>query len=426
MKNWLRKHYHWIIAVTALLQYTVTGGIANNLTSLFVLDVTADLGITRSAFSLAFMMKSLTTFLASLVIGLLLRRFGYRKLAVVGLVALGIGYVLLGGVGGIVTLALCCACMGAFSAFTGTACVSRLVSNWFHRHKGTVLGLVTAATGLGGAIFSVVLTGVNQGSGWRWGYRLCGVLLLILAVLVVLIVRNRPEDMGLLPLGEEHEGRKEHRKRLIHRADAWGGLPMEKLKRQPTFYLALLATVLSCLCSYAGTSFLVPHLRDQGMSPERAAGMQSLMMLLLAASKILYGTVCDRIGPKKVMVFAMLCCTASAGLLSVAQNTGTALATVLFMSLAAPVVTVQVPLLTTELFGNQAGDLSVSLMLAMVSFSGMLTSPIMNAIHDLAGSYIPGLRAASILALLTLGLYLLLFFLAARDRKKWEAQKITS
>jgi len=185
MKNWLRKHYHWIIAVTALLQYTVTGGIANNLTSLFVLDVTADLEITRSAFSLAFMMKSMTAFLASLVIGLLLRRFGYRKLAVAGLAALGIGYVLLG----------------------------------------------------------------------------------------------------------------------------------------------------------------------------------------------------------------------------------------------APVVTVLVPLLTTELFGNQAGDLSVSLMLAMVSFSSMLTSPIMNAIHDVAGSYIPGLRAASILALLTLGLYLLLFFLASRDRKKWEAQE---
>ncbi len=425
MKNWLRKHYHWIIAVTALLQYTVTGGIANNMTSLFVLDVTADLGITRSAFALAFTMKAFAAFLGSLVIGILLRRFGYRKLAVVGLVGLGIGYVLLGGIGGIVTLALCCAGMGAFSAFTGTACVSRLVSSWFHRHKGTVLGLVTAATGLGGAIFSVLLTGVNQGSGWRWGYRLCGVLLLILAVLVVLIIRNRPEDMGLLPLGEEHEGHKEHRKRLLHRPDAWGGLPMEKLKRQPTFYLALLATVLSCLCSYAGTSFLVPHLRDQGMSPERAAGMQSLMMLLLAASKILYGTVCDRIGPKKVMVFAMLCCTASAGLLSVAQNTGTALATVLFMSLAAPVVSVLVPLLTTELFGNQAGDLSVSLMLAMVSFSSMLTSPIMNAIYDATGSYIPGLRTAAILALLTLGLYLLLFFLSARNRKKWEAQGTT-
>lgn len=423
MKNWLRKHYHWIIAVTALLQYTVTGGIANNLTSLFVLDVTADLGITRSAFSLAFMMKSMTAFLASLVIGLLLRRFGYRKLAVAGLAALGIGYVLLGSVGGIVTLALCCACMGSFSALTGTACVSRLVSNWFHRHKGTVLGLVTAATGLGGAIFSIVLTSVNQNSGWRWGYRLCGVLLLVLAVLVALIVRNRPEDMGLLPLGEEHEGRKEHRKRLVHRVDAWGGLPMEQLKRKPAFYLALAATVLSCLCSYSGSSFLVPHLRDRGMSPEAAAGFQSLMMLLLAGSKILYGTVCDRIGPKKVMVFALLCCAASAGILSAAQDTGTALATVLFMSLGAPVVTVLVPLLTTELFGNQAGDLSVSLMLAMVSFSSMLTSPVMNAIHDATGSYIPGLRAASILALLTLGLYLLLFFLASRDRKKWEAQE---
>ena len=85
-----------------------------------------------------------------------------------------------------------------------------------------------------------------------------------------------------------------------------------------------------------------------------------------------------------------------------------------------------VPLLTTELFGNQAGDLSVSLMLAMVSFSSMLTSPIMNAIHDATGSYTPGLRAASILSLATLGLYLLLFCLTTRSRKKWEAQEITS
>ncbi len=59
MKEKLHKHYHWLVAIVALLSYIVFGGLTNNINPMFILPVTEDLGISRSAFSLAVSFRAL-------------------------------------------------------------------------------------------------------------------------------------------------------------------------------------------------------------------------------------------------------------------------------------------------------------------------------------------------------------------------------
>ena len=66
--------------------------------------------------------------------------------------------------------------IGFCDAICSTAGATRVVNDWFHRHRGTVLGAVSAFTGVGGSLICILLTDVMDGSGWRGAYRCCGIL----------------------------------------------------------------------------------------------------------------------------------------------------------------------------------------------------------------------------------------------------------
>ena len=88
----------------------------------------------------------------------------------------------------------------------------QLAANWFVRYRGRVLGIVT----LGSPLFSVIGTSGmttfianNLGGDYRPFYYGIAVLLVIVAVLVGLILRDKPEDVGLYPDGADHAPKSE-------------------------------------------------------------------------------------------------------------------------------------------------------------------------------------------------------------------------
>ena len=78
MINWLKRHYYWIIIIVMMLQTSVYGGLANNLSSIFIIPVTEDVGISRSDFSMAISMRTLFIFLATTFSGTIFNRIRHR------------------------------------------------------------------------------------------------------------------------------------------------------------------------------------------------------------------------------------------------------------------------------------------------------------------------------------------------------------
>ena len=66
------------------------------------------------------------------------------------------------------------------------------------------MSIAMAGIGVGGTIFSPVITWLLGAYGWRSTYRIMALIILVLALPAALfILRKRPEDMGLLPYGSE-------------------------------------------------------------------------------------------------------------------------------------------------------------------------------------------------------------------------------
>lgn len=417
MVSFLRRHYHWIIAFFMLLELAVYSGILNNASSLHLIPVTESLGISRGSFSLGFSMRSLFGFFSTLFSSVLFIRFGFRKLIPTALLFAAGSYFLLGSAQNFVMLAAGFCLLGMTEGFCTTAATSRIVNTWFLSHQGLVLGLVSASTGLGGSIFSILLSGVIQRSSWRYSYFLSCILIAVMAILGLLLIRNRPGDMGLMPFGATTGHKKKPRRES---RDHWAGYAAPEVFRKPTFYLTAVVVFLSCVCTYAAFAVVVPHFQDCGISAADAAMIQSLMLLSLAGAKFLCGLASDFLGAKSINILCMACSVIGLVLLTRCQDLTSAIVASVFFAFGTVMTTITIPLLSTALFGYRPQGSIVGIFMALVPGSAVLTCPIVNMVYDRIGTYSPIFLVTAGIGAFTCLLMVILFVLADRDRKKHE------
>lgn len=423
MKGIIKQHYHWIVALIVLLEMFIYVGILNNINGLYIIPVSDALGISRGDYSLAFSAKALAGTLSVILSGPLLRKYGYRRMGTLFLLVAVTAFLILTFCQNLTMLYLGAILIGVCDGTCLTAGATFIIGRWFHRYRGSVLGFVTAATGIGGSVICMILTKIIGTSGWRESYAACAVMTLAVAVLIALFVRELPEDIGLVPFGEgEVTGKAAGKKR---QKDHWHGYTMGQLTRMPNFYLAVLEVFLCDLCLYIGFYVIVPFLQSCGFTPEEAASMQSIMLLGMAGFKLLSGVLSDWIGAKGAAGLCMAATTVSFYLLISVDSLSSATLAVLVFSLALPMTTVTIPLLTASLFGYCAHNTSNGIFLALPAAAGMIASPLTNMVFDKVGTYLPAFLGALILSIVVLMLHLLVCILAKRDRKKLEkAQRV--
>lgn len=418
MRSLIKGHYHWIIAMIVLLEMFSYVGILNNINGLYVIPVSEALGITRGDYSLAFSAKALAGALSVVLSGPLLRRYVYRKMASGFLAVATAAFFVLCTCRNLVMLYLGAIMIGVCEGTCLTAGATFIIGSWFHRYRGSVLGCVTAATGIGGSAMCILLTHIIGSVGWRASYAACAIISAVMGLLVAMFIRDHPGTMGLKPFGEGELPVKNKREKRSE--DHWHGFPMQQLVRMPNFYLTLLEVFLSCLCLYIAFYVIVPYLQSKGFSSGEAASMQSIMLLGMAGFKLLSGVLSDFIGAKSATGLCLAATTVSFYLLISAVNSASAILAVLVFSLALPLTTVTIPLLTASLFGYCAHNTSNGFFLAMPAAAGMIASPLTNMVYDKTGTYLPVFKTAMLLSVAVFALHILICILAKRDRKRLE------
>ena len=415
MKAFIKQHYYWVIALIVLLEMFIYVGILNNINGLYIIPISETLGISRGEYSLAFSAKALAGALSVVLSGPFLRRFGYRKMAGSFLLVAVIAFLVLSSSQNLLMLYVGAIMIGMCEGSCLTAGATFIVDRWFHRYRGSVLGFVTSATGIGGSATCILLTNIIMASGWRTSLAVCAGLTAVMALLILLFIRDHPAEVGLKPFGEgEVSGKKKREK------DHWHGFTMKQLIRMPSFYLSLLEVFLSCLCLYIAFYVIVPYLQSRGFTQTEAASMQSVMLLGMAGFKLLNGVISDWVGAKSASGLCLVATTASYYLLIKAQTLPSATAAVIIFALALPMTTVTIPLLTASLFGYCTHNTINGIFLALPAIAGMIASPLTNMVYDKVGTYLPAFNGAMILSVFVVGLHLLVCVLAKRDKMRLE------
>ena len=379
--------YSWVIVVLCFLSVCLSLGFCSSNRTMYLNAITDALDIPRGAFSLNDTFRYAATTVVNLFFGLLVNKFGTKKLMCAGFLCL-IGFAFINSVadelwmfyiGGIL--------LGVGFSWTGTTMVSVVINRWCHKNKGAITGAVLAANGLGGAVAAQIISPIifQEGNpfGFRDSYKLITIILAVMLVLIILFFREKPKGATLesLPL---------HKKRKV-RGTGWVGMEFKQASKKPYFYLSLVCMMLTGMALQGLSGIATPHMYDLGFDKQFVANLLTLSSLCLLGSKFLMGFLYDRFGIKITMNICFVSSFISIIGLVILDNTplGQTIATVrmVFGAIAIPLETVMLPLFASELFGNKSFDKVVGLYVSASAFGFALGSPFANLCFDIFGNY---------------------------------------
>ncbi len=195
-------YYGWFVVVGSVF---VTLGVSGSQFSfgVFLKPMTEEFDWSRGTLSLAFGTTFMLSGLLRPLAGYLADRYSPKMVALSGVALMGIMLCLLPLINSLLQLYLIFSVMSVgITLGTGTT-LTKIVSAWFYSNRGLTLGLVMG----GGAAGAMILVPASSLFlvlfDWREAYLFLGLLLLLVMFpFGYLLIRNRPQDMGLRPRGE--------------------------------------------------------------------------------------------------------------------------------------------------------------------------------------------------------------------------------
>ena len=306
--------YGWLVIGTAALGAFAATGVAQIVIGGVQGLILDDMGWDRSTIAFAVTAGTLTSGFLSPLIGRLADRYGPRALMPLSAIIVSVCYFAIAGVHAIWQFYAAYIIARAIANPNLIGVVPRTVSvNFFQRKRNLVLGITSMARPVGGAINIQVIILIAQALSWRAAYRYLGVFALLLVIPLFLIMRRRPEDIGLRPDGDRRpladksigrpDGNPEAQSSLDKSEFSWR---VSEALLTSTFWFIVVAEMLSILTAGALSFHSVPYLEDSGVSKGVAATALSLSVLLGAVVNPGWGLLSDRFSPRRLGLVALV------------------------------------------------------------------------------------------------------------------------
>src|SRR6185503_16628810 len=197
-------YYGWVIVIVGFLAHIASAFSISSTLSVFLKPLSADLGISRGAFSLIRSGEILIGAAAAPVVGTLMDRWGGRWLMAAGGLISGAGFICLGQTRDFTQFMLVrWLLISPGDSLMGSMVVNVSISRWFVRMRGRALAIAGMGHGFAKVCMPVAAASLILYTGWRGAWMVFGLVTLALVVgPALLFMRRRPEDMGLRPDGK--------------------------------------------------------------------------------------------------------------------------------------------------------------------------------------------------------------------------------
>ena len=260
-----------------------------------------EFGWTRAMTAGAASLRSTQGGIAGPVVGWAVDKWGSRRVIILGGIISGLGFALMALVNSLfmfylvygLLLSIGMSFMLYLPSFT-------VIAKWFSRGLSRAMAVLAVGAGLGGLIFAPLSAVLIKFGGWRIAFLLIGILVWIVVIPLALLIREKPEDMGLRPDGDlpekgplkknnPHSSTNPSRKMVNPSRD----YTLKQALASSTFWL--LAGAFFCQSLAHSVVFVhgVPHLTDIGISVEKAAFSIGLLTLVSVVGRLMFGYLGD-------------------------------------------------------------------------------------------------------------------------------------
>lgn len=293
-------YYGWVIVAVVFLAEFTTSGMGGSTISLFFKPMTDSLGWSLTSLVGAVTAQSIAGMVIAPFIGTMLDRYGARPVMLFGALAAGAGLLLMMAVQQVWQFWVLYAVVGALGLNElGRLSGPVVVTKWFIRRRGRAMAVAIAGNGIG-VIVMAPITGLLIASvGWRYSWGIMGTALMALMVpAVLLFMRRRPEDMGLLPDGaspEEPAPSQGTSSSPLPQAELEPSWTLRQALRTRTLWILVASLNLVNLATVPMILLQVPYFTHEGMSNQGAGYIFAASWVAYTLSRFIWGFVAEHV-----------------------------------------------------------------------------------------------------------------------------------
>jgi sugar phosphate permease len=288
-------HYGWVVAGVTFVILLVGAGVRAT-PGVLMVPLETEFGWNRTAISFAVAVNIALFGLIGPFAAAVMNRFGVRRVLAAALALMTAAVasttlmqaewhlVVLWGV-----------LVGGGTGATSMILAAIVATRWFDAHRGLVLGTLSAANATGQLVFLPLLASLAEQRGWRTAALVVAAAAAMVFVLVLALMRDRPEDLGLRPYGA--------RESAVPPPPALSPVGALVVAARSRAFWVLAGTFFICGASTNGLigTHLIAACHDHGIAPVRAAGLLAMMGLFDILGTTASGWLTDRFSSRYLL-----------------------------------------------------------------------------------------------------------------------------
>ncbi len=210
ISNWLSSalarrniHYGWVMVAVTFLTALITAG-AVGAPGVFIVPLQREFGWSTAEISSALSIRFVLFGLMAPFAAALMNRYGLRNVTLSALLIVASALVASLAMTKVWHLLLLWGVViGIGTGMTALVLGATIAARWFNARRGLVVGMLTASTATGQLVFLPMLASVTERLGWRVALSVVCAMLGVAAFAVLMLMRDRPGDLGLRPFGDQ-------------------------------------------------------------------------------------------------------------------------------------------------------------------------------------------------------------------------------
>lgn len=300
--------YGWIIVGISMLLGFLGTGFYSYSRGIFLPSLADTLADgSRMAISIGFSMTAVVLAVIAAPLGAYLDRGSPRKVILIGIVISTLSYLLLSQVQTLWQFYLIVGLgFGVGVSFMGGTAWHRSIIFWFDHWRGRAIAIAVMGASIAGILMPPLVTMLVDAYGWRFAYLMFAASTLItLFPIVVLLMRDRPADVGEVRDGQRYVDSHQHE--MVEQVDDARSWTWRELFSSPAFWaIGLIFGSMTCVFA-AVMLHLYPHITDIGFTTMQASVVLSAAAALAALGKPVVGMLSDRFGARMTIWLALGC-----------------------------------------------------------------------------------------------------------------------
>jgi MFS family permease len=361
----------------------------------FFKPMSAEFGWTRAMTAGAYSLRSIEGGIASPIVGWAVDKYGSRIVILLGAVVSGLAYVMMPLVNSLlgfyiiygVLLSAGMSAMLYLPAWT-------VIAKWFRRRLSLAMAVLAIGAGLGGLVCAPSAAFLITHFGWRVAFVVLGITVWAVAIPLALVVRNSPQEMGLLPDGDSPapDSPSGEGPTSGPQGENTGALlavdyTLKQALKSNAFWMIALSFFFQGMAHSTVTVHTVPALTDAGIPMEQAALSIGMLTLVSIIGRLSFGYFGDHVDKRYLFMLSYAMMGSGVLVLMIARTMPMVYLFIFLFGVGFGGNVPLMPSIRAEYFGRAALGKIQGFMNPVMMFAGALGPIFAGHIFDRTGTY---------------------------------------